>query len=168
MRKTLPAAVILCFLCDLSGMAAGSVYAKEYKIGYVNLAKVFEDYKKTKDAEKILTDKGNTKTAERTKMLEELKKLKDEQALLSDKGKAEKQTIIDNKAKALQDFDKKTREDLYKERNDALSGIMKDIEKVVEAYAKEAGYDMVVDTRMLLYGSEQNDLTAEVLGRLNK
>jgi len=165
MRKIAVIAVAAVFAF---GLFAGVACAKEYKLGYVDLAKVFDEYKKTKDSEKGLEEKGKAKEAERAKMVDELRKLKDEQALLSEKAKAEKQTIIDNKIKVLQDFDRMTRDALVKERNDLLGGILKDIEKVVSDYAKATGYDFVLNSRMLLYGGEQYDLTAEILTRLNK
>jgi outer membrane protein len=165
MKKLMAVVVAVVFGVSLF---AGVACAKEYKMAYVDLAKVFDEYKKTKDAEKVLEEKGKAKEGERTKMIDELKKLKDEQALLSEKAKAEKQTLIDNKIKVLQDFDRKTRDELVKERNDMLGAILKDIEKVVSEYAKANGYDMVLNSRMLLYGADQYDLTAEVLTKLNK
>jgi Skp family chaperone for outer membrane proteins len=150
------------------GVACEKAYAKEYKIGYVDLAKVFDEYSKTKESEKALETKGKAKEAERKVMVDEIKKLKDEWALLSEKGKAEKQAVINGRMEALQKFDAKTRDELVKERNDRLAVIMKDIEGVVMAYAKETGYDMVMNSRALLYGAEQYDLTKEVLSRLNK
>ena len=149
-------------------MFYGAAAAKEYKIGYVDLMKVFDEYKKTKDAEKTIGDKGKVKEAERKTLVDELRKLKDEQALLSEKAKQEKQAVIDGKIAALQDFDRKARDELLKERNDLLGGIMKDIEKIVNDYAKETGYDLILNSRTLLYGTEQGDVTAEILKRLNK
>jgi outer membrane protein len=164
--------VLLTVLLFAAGLFAGPVcekaFAKELKIAYVDLAKVFDEYKKTKDSEKSLEEKGKGKEAARAKMIEEVKKLKDEQALLSEKAKAEKQAAIDMKIKTLQDYDTKTRNELMKERNDMLGGIMKDIEKIVNDYAKAIGYDLVLNSRMLLYGSDQYDITTEVLTRLNK
>ncbi|MDD5135867.1 MAG: OmpH family outer membrane protein [Candidatus Omnitrophica bacterium] len=169
MKKSI---VLLTAVLFAAGLFVGPIcekaFAKELKIGYVDLAKVFDEYKKTKDAEKSLEEKGKAKEADRTKMVDELKKMKDEQALLSEKGKAEKQNIIDVKIKALQEYDTKARNDLVKERNDALGGIMKDIEKIVTDYAKANGFDFVVNSRTMLYGSEQYDLTSEILARLNK
>lgn len=168
MRK-LALAVAVIFAAGLFGGAAcGNAYAKEYKIAYVDLAKVFDEYKKTKESEKALEEKGKAKEADRKKMVDEVKKLKDEQALLSEKAKAEKQKTIDDKIKILQDYDRGVRDELMKERNDRLAVIMKDIEGVVTVYAKESGYDMVMNSRALLYGAEQYDLTKEVLSRLNK
>ena len=167
-RKMVVAVMAAAVFAFISICGAGSLSAKEYKIGYVDLAKVFDQYKKTKDSESVLTEKGKAKEAERKKMVDELRKLKDEQALLSDKAKAEKQGIIEDKVKVLQDFDKKAQEDLFKERNDILGGILKDIEKVVTDYSKETGYDIILNSRALLYGAEQYDVTEEILKRLNK
>ena len=169
MKKLVAVAVALLFVAGLfSGVAVSTASAKEYKMGYVDLAKVFDEFKKTKESEKALEEKGKSKEAERNKMVEELRKLKDEQALLSEKAKGEKQAIIDSKIKVLQDFDRVTRDALVKERNDMLGGILKDIEKVVADYAKANGYDIVLNSRMLLYGGEQYDMTNEILSRLNK
>ena len=167
MKKIIVLAVAAVFVCGMF-FGVSRADAKEYKIGYVDLAKVFDEYKKTKDSEKDLEAKGKAKEADRANMVEELRKLKDEQALLSEKAKAEKQTIIDNKIKALQDFDRKTRDELIKERNDMLGLILKDIEKVVAEYSKATGYDFILNSRMLLYGGTEYDLTNEILSRLNK
>lgn len=168
MRK-LALVVALVFAAGLfSGVVTQTVSAKEYKIGYVDLAKVFDEYKKTKESEKALEEKGKSKEAERNRMVEDLRKMKDEQALLSEKAKGEKQVAIDSKIKTLQDFDRVTRDALVKERNDMLGGILKDIEKVVADYSKANGYDIVLNSRMLLYGGEQYDITKDVLEKLNK
>jgi len=166
-RLTLAAVTVLIAAAFVVTAIAPS-FAKEYKIGYVDLAKVFDEYSKTRDSEKVLADKGKLKEEDRKRMIDEIRRLKDEQALLSEKGKAEKQAAIDEKISKLQDFDRKVREELTKERNDMLNGILKDIEKVVTDYSKETGYDVVVNSRMLLYGKEDMDLTAEILKRLNK
>jgi len=166
-RIALGTAIIFITMVVIGG-ASGVAFAKEYKIGYVDLARVFDEYKKTKDSEKALEDKAKGKEAERKKLIDEIKRLKDEQALLSEKAKAEKETSIDNVMKNLQDFDRNSRDELMKQRSDMLNGLLKDIEKVVTDYAKENGYDLIMNLRMLLYGSEQYDLTNEILKRLNK
>lgn len=167
MKKLVAMAVAVLFVVGIFGSVAHAA-EKAYKIGYVDLAKVFDEYKKTKESEQNLETKGKAKEAERAGMVEELRKLKDEQALLSEKAKAEKQTVIDNKIRMLQEFDRTTRDALVKERNDMLGLILKDIEKVVADYSKANGYDYILNSRMLLYGGESYDLTNEVLSKLNK
>ena len=141
-------------------------FAKEYKIGYVDLAKVSDEYAKTKDFENTFEVQVKGKDAERQKFVDEVRKLKDEQALLSDKAKAEKQTIIDGKITNLQDFDRKVRDELIKQRNQMLGEIQKDIDTVISAYSKEAGYDIVLIKQTVLYAGPELDLTVEVVKRL--
>lgn len=149
------------------GLLCGNAAAKEYKIGYVDLAKVSDEYAKTKDYEKSFESKVKGKDAERQKSVDEIRKLKDEQALLSDKAKADKQTAIDDKIKKLQDFDKSVRDELIKQRNQMLGEIQKDIDGVISVYAKEAGYDIVLIKQTVLYGGNDLDITSEIIKRLN-
>lgn len=165
-RKISLVAVIL-FTIAICVTAANDAFAKEYKIGYVDLAKVSDEYAKTKDYEKSFESQVKSKDAERQKFVDEVRKLKDEQALLSDKAKAEKQTVIDDKIKNLQEFDRKVRDDLIKQRNTMLGEIQKDIDGVISGYAKEVGYDIVLIKQTVLYGGQDLDITAEVIKRLN-
>lgn len=151
----------------IAGLLCGNAAAKEYKIGYVDLAKVSDEYFKTKDYEKSFESQVKVKDAERQKFVDEIRKLKDEQALLSDKGKAEKQTVVDDKIKNLQEFDRKVRDELIKQRNQMLGDIQKDIDGIISAYSKEAGYDIVLIKQTVLFGGNELDLTAEVIKRLN-
>ena len=148
-------------------MLSKDAFAKEYKIGYVDLAKISDEYSKTKDYEKTFEVQVKAKDAERQKFVDEIRKLKDEQALLSDKAMAQKQEVMDEKIKNLQEFDRKIREELIKQRNQMLGEIQKDIDTVIAAYSKEAGYDIVMIKQTVLYAGAELDLTAEVLKRLN-
>lgn len=142
-------------------------FAKEYKIGYVDLAKISDDYAKTKEYEKSFEAQVKGKDAERQKFVDEIRKMKDEQALLSDKAKAEKQGAIDDKIKSLQEFDRRVRDELIKQRNTMLGDIQKDIDSIISSYAKEAGYDIVLMKQTVLYAGNELDLTQEITKRLN-
>lgn len=166
-RKLGLAVTIIFIVAVCVSLLGGQALAKEYKIGYVDLAKVSDEYSKTKDYEKNFESQVKGKDAERQKFVDEIRKLKDEQALLSDKAKAEKQTGIDEKIKNLQEFDKKVRDELIKQRNQMLGEIQKDIDAVISAYSKEAGYDIVLIKQTVLYGGNELDITAEVIKRLN-
>jgi Skp family chaperone for outer membrane proteins len=159
------AAVIIAAVCV--NFISTDAFAKEYKIGYVDLAKVSDEYAKTKDFEKTFEVQVKSKDAERQKFVDEIRKLKDEQALLSDKAKAEKQTVIDAKITNLQEFDRKVRDELIKQRNQMLGEIQKDIDTIISAYSKEAGYDIVLIKQTVLFAGSELDLTAEVVKRLN-
>ena len=168
MGKRMVVAVAVIFAAALFLGAAQDAYAQAYKMGYVNGARVMYEYKKVKDFEKVWDEKAKVKEAEAKKITDELRKLKDEQALLSDKAKAEKQTVIDAKIRDLQEFRKKSQEEFMKERDSLLGEVNQGLEKTVAAYAKEAGYDIVLDSRVIIYGSEKDDLTNEAMARMNK
>lgn len=169
MRKIAVLMLLVAFMVTASFSLAKDVFAKELKMAYVDLVKVINEYKKTKEHEKTLEAKGKAKEADRKKIVDEIRKLKDEQALLSDKAKAEKQTLIDEKVKNLQAFDRKTQEEFMKEMGDMRQGIKQDIDKIVADYAKEGGYDLILNAfPSVLYGAPQFDVTEEILKRLNK
>src|SRR4051812_6720691 len=101
MKKSIFA--IATLFAALIASAPASFAAGEQKIGYVDLAKVFDDYQKTKDFDKQLEGKGTAKQGERDKMVADIKKMRDEAELLSAKAKDDKQAAIDEKIKSLQE-----------------------------------------------------------------
>lgn len=162
--------VILLLGAFAFGLIATEVLAKELKVGYVDMQKIFNEYKKTKEAESDLESKGKVKTEEREKMVEDIRRLKDEIELLSDKNKEKKQNEIDGKIQQLQEFDRKARGELLQEREDVLREITKDIDRVIQNYGKKHDYDIIFnrDKRVLLYDKGDADITESVLRELNK
>ncbi|HTL71160.1 MAG TPA: OmpH family outer membrane protein [Candidatus Eisenbacteria bacterium] len=150
-------------------MLAGATVAQAAgeKIGYVDLARIFDEYQKTKSFDKTLEAKGSSKQGERDKMVNEIKKLRDEAELLGAKAKDEKQVAIDEKIKTLQDFDRNTRDALRKERDGMVRDILKEIETVIQDYGKAQGYSFIFNDRVLVFKSEGSDLTNQIIKTLN-
>jgi outer membrane protein len=130
-----------------------SAQAAGEKIGFVDLARVFDEYNKTKEFDKQLEGKGAGKQGDRDKMVA--------------KAKDDKQALIDDKIKALQDFDRTTRDGLRKERDGMVRDILKEIEVIIQDFGKSQGYSFIFNDRVLVYKSEGNDLTAQVIKVLN-
>ena len=137
------------------------------KIGYVDLARVFDEYQKTKEFDKSLESKGASKQGEREKMVADVKRLRDEAELLNAKAKDDKQAAIDEKIKQLQEFDRATRDALRKERDTMVRDILKEIEDVIQTFGKAQGYSYIFNDRVLVFKSESGDLTAQVIKTLN-
>ena len=137
------------------------------KIGYVDLARVFDEYQKTKEFDKSLESKGASKQSERDKMVADIKKLRDEAELLSAKAKDDKQAGIDEKIKGLQEYDRTTRDGLRRERDGMVKDILKEIETVIQGFGKSQGYSFIFNDRVLVYKSEGSDLTNQVIKALN-
>ncbi len=163
--KAVLAAILMTAGFSAAGISASS--AAEQKIGYVDLAKVFDEFQKTKDFDKTLEAKGNAKQADRDKMVNEVKKMRDEAELLSAKAKDDKQAAIDEKIKVLQEFDRGTRDALRKERDTMVQEILKEIEGVIQTFGKSQGYSFIFNDRVLVYKGESGDLTPQVTKALN-
>ena len=160
-------AISALMMTGLLMASAAGAQAADLKIGTVDLARVFDEYNKTKEFDKTLETKGTAKQTDRDRMVAEVKKLRDEAELLSAKAKDEKQGVIDDKIKALQDFDRVTRDGLRKERDTMVKDILKEIEVVIQDYGKSQGYGFIFNDRVLVYKGEQNDVTSQVVKVLN-
>ena len=160
-------AVLGMVVAGLMMVSVSGAQAAADKIGTVDLARVFDEYTKTKEFDKNLETKGAAKQAERDKMVADVKKMRDEAELLSAKAKDDKQAVIDEKIKTLQDFDRTTRDGLRKERDGMVRDILKEIEVVIQDFGKAQGYGYIFNDRVLVYKSEGNDLTNQVIKVLN-
>lgn len=151
-------------------LLAGStpLFAEGEKIAYVDVAKVFDAYLKTKDNDRTLQQSGKKKEEERDAIVHEIRQAKDELALLNDEAKAKKQDSMSNKMKELQAFDAQTRATLGEQRNKVVREIFKDIDDVIQRYGQSKQLDLIYNERALLYHSAKMDATQEITDTLNK
>lgn len=145
----------------------GSCYAAE-KLAYVDLSRLFSEYNKTKDYDKVLGDKQTTVETEWEKKAGEVKQLQDKMNLLSEKEKESKKTDLENRVKSLKEFERQKQADLRKEQDEKMKEILKDIENTVKQYAEKEGYDLVFNDRVLVYQTKAMDITDKIIGMLNK
>jgi outer membrane protein len=164
-KKTM---IILVTVLLAFSLIAPAGYAKNGKLGYVDLRRAFYEYEKTKSMESQLTDETESRQTERNKMIERINKLRDEVELLSGKAKSAKQSEIDNELAELQEFDRETRQTLLNKKNDMFREVIEDIQKVVESIGETGGYDYVLDSRNIMYAKPEFDLTDQVIKELNK
>ena len=157
--------MVLSFLLSVKGFAAD---APAPKYAYVDVAKVFDEYQRTKDNDQQLQSTGKKKEMERDNLVHEIRQLKDELALMRDDAKAKKQEMMDAKIKSLEQFDQTARQDLGEERNKVVRAIFKDIDDTVQRYGERKGIDMIFNERALIFHNAQFDITKEILGELNK
>ncbi len=154
--------IILC-VAVLSGVA----YAAE-KLAYVDLTRIFSEYSKTKDYDKVLGDKQSSYEAERDKMVNDIKQFQDKMNLLSDKEKEAKKTELETKIKNLQEFDRQKQTDLRKEQDEKMKDLLKDINDSIKQYAEKEGYTLVFNDRILVYQDKSLDITNKIIEIVNK
>jgi len=153
--------------CLLLSVCCPLVEADELKIGYVNLARVFDEYERTKTTDAMLEKKGKQKETELEAKLNELKKLRQSLELLSDEAREAKSREIEEKSEELQRFRTSTARDLRRERDRIAREILEEIQRGIAEHAKANGFSLIVDERSLLYGQPAYDVTTNILKLLN-
>lgn len=168
-RLTIAIVFLVGALCTypLSPIPCLTVEAAELKIGYVNLAKVFDGYERTKASDAVLEGKGKQKETEFEGRMNELKKLRQNLELLNDQVREAKTREVEEKADELQRFRANTARDLRRERDKIAKEILAEIQRGVEEYAKANGFSLILDERSLLYGQPAYDVTDAILTQLN-
>ena len=138
------------------------------KFAYVDLSRIFSEYGKTKEYDKVLGDKEQAYNTERDKKVNDLKQFQDKINLLSDKEKETKKQDMETMIKSLQGFDRQQQTDLRKEQNEKMKEILKDIEEAVKQYAQKEGYSLVFNNRVLVYETKSMDITDKIIEIINK
>lgn len=159
----------LLFVMIMMGVVSRQpLFAEGDKMAYVDVAKIFDEYQKTKDHDKTLQAAGKKKEQQRNALVEEIKQMKDELALMSEDAKGKKEEALEGKVRELQDFDRNAKRELGEERNKVVKDIFKDIDDTVQKYGKTKGIDLVFNERALLYHNAKYDVTQDLLTELNK
>jgi len=164
MKRTTVSLLLFMFVFSF---LAGVAQAAD-KFAYIELRRIFDEYSKTKDYDKVLEQKESAYSGERDKKVNEIKQIQDKIGLLSDKEKNAKSGDLQAKIKVLQETDRQKLADLRKESNEKRVEIMKDIEAAIKAYSEKEGYTVVFNEVGVLYNVKSLDITDKVLDVLNK
>jgi outer membrane protein len=170
----------------------GSPAWAQTRIGTVDMRKLFDDYYKTKQARAQLDDRKADMEKEHANMVEDWKKQKEDyqttlasandQAVSADEREKRKK-LAENKLTQL----KKSEDDLVRYEREAQSTyqdqisrvhakVIEEIRSVLEAKARSAGYNLVLDVAalgangipiVLYHNNAENDLTQAILDQLN-
>jgi len=148
--------------------AEPSASAPASRTGIVDVDRVFKEYKATQAKEQELEKFSAAKKEEREKKVSEIRGLRDEMLLLNEENRAKQRQTLEEKLRDLASFDAQIKATLQDQRESAVGSLLTRIEKVVNSFAKERGYELVLSSRAVLYGTDGIDLTDEVVSILNQ
>ena len=164
----------------------------ELKIGTVDMKKVFESYKKTKDAEQRISEMRNKYKKELDERMEKLKGMKDDIDKLTEdtkkaelsaekrQEKAKKRDEIAGEANNLWRDVQQSQQEKEKQLADhsvrMRNGIVEEIKKIIDKSVIANNYDIVFDksgpslngVNIVLHSRDSWDFTKEVVDELNK
>ncbi len=160
---------VFSFLAIFIFLSMGQVHAKAFegKVGFVDLSRVFNEYKRTKAYDAVLEKESTAFQEERNKMIEKVRDAQSKLALLKEDEKQKMQEDIDKQKQALLDFSRAKGTDLTKKRDEKVREILLEIEKIVSDYSKKEGFTLVFNDRVLIYGDQQLNITDTVIKLLN-
>ncbi len=178
-------------LCS-AGIAALAMNSHaEQKIATFNLHKAFDSYYKTIQSTAAMKQDGEEVAKEHQAMMDNLRKHNDERLKLVDKANDQavsaeerqkskrelddKIAEMETEKQYLAEFEQRANVRLREKEQQRVTDIVKEIQGVVAAHAKAAGYSMVVDssansivsTPIFLYTSGQDDMTDSIIKELN-
>lgn len=146
----------------------GASFAKDMKVAYVDLSKVFDGYQKTKDYDVVLQKEAEGFQKEREAMIEKVKDGQSKLALLKDSEKQKLTEELDKQKQQLVEYDQQKRGELAKKRDEKVREILLEIQKLVESIAQKEGYTFILNDRVLIYGDQTLNITEQVLKALNE
>jgi len=149
-------------------MSASLVSAQMKKVGFLDLSRIFDNYEKTKEYDKILEDQYNRYDAERKIKVEKIQEKQGKLSLMKDDEKKKAEEEVQTMLNELQQYDMGQRTDLTKKRDERIREILLEVEEVVANYAKKEGYELIFNDRVLIYGSDGIDITDKILESLNE
>lgn len=148
-------------------MIMGIASAKDLKIAYVDLSRVFDNYQKTKEFDAVLQKEGESFQKDRDAMIVKIRDAQSKLDLMKDSEKVKMQADIEKQKNDVVAFDKQKRSELAKRRDDKVREILQEIEKIVGGIAKRDGYTLVLNDRVMIYGEPELNITEEVMKTLN-
>jgi outer membrane protein len=171
---------------------ASSAFGQALHVGTVDMKKVFENYKKTKDAESRINEARNQAKKELEDQMEAYKKATEDVAKINEeisrpelspsakeaktKIRDEKIGEIKNMERDIRDFQTTREKQLTDQTMRMRSGIVDEINRVVADKVKSDQYDIVFDRSgqslngvpLILYAKDSYDFTNDVITALNK
>lgn len=164
--------IIFCFLI-LSGVSK-SYGAETNKIGIIDLAKALNESEAGKKAKADLESLIKSKQSiieEKAKKVESLKgELEKQAALISAEAKKAKEEELE---RALRDYQRTVSDsqaEVQKKEGELTNEILKDLRNIINSFASEEGYSLVLEKAegIVLYSSNSLDITEKVIKKYNE
>jgi outer membrane protein len=149
------------------------VYAADYKIGYVDLAKILNESPAAKAAQKKLEQEftpRNKKLAVKAKQIKKQKeKLQKESEIMSSDQIDALQRKIMKGERVLKRDATEAQEDFKLRRRDELGKIENKLKAVILGIAESENYDLILTNADVTYASDKSNvnITAKVLKKFN-
>ena len=150
-------------------VAGFSVSAQEFKVGIVNLDRIFREANSAKTAQTKLEQEFGKREKDLNDIATQLKTLSDkferEAPTLSESQRTTRQKQLVDQDRDFQRKRREFQEDLNARKNEELQQVIERANKVVKALAEAEKYDLIIQEAV--YVNPKHDITDKVLKSLN-
>lgn len=157
------------FLAALMALVTCAAGAQEFKIGIVNIDRIFREANSAKAAQAKLEQEFGRREKELGDLGTQLKTLADkferEAPTLSESQRASRQKQLVDQDRDFQRKRREFQEDLNARKNEELQQVIERANKVVKTVAETEKYDLVLQEAV--YANPKHDITDKVIRALN-
>lgn len=151
------------------GLAMPAAAQQDLKIGVVNLARLVTESPQAQRARQNMEGQFASRMEElqerREKLQSDVERLKRDGSVMSDEARQKLEDSIRDQQRRLRLAQEEYNEDVQRAEQQEMQELRQDIREVIDTYAREQGYDLIVGDG-ILYAGERVDLTDKVLARL--
>jgi outer membrane protein len=157
------------FLAMVIGLAGFSASAQEFRVGVVNLDRIFREANSAKAAQSKLEQEFSKREKELTESGQQLKALSEkferEAPTLAESARTSRQRQLVDQDREFQRKRREFQEDLNTRKNEELQLVIERANKVVKTLAETEKYDLILQESV--YVSPKHDITDKVIKALN-
>ncbi|MBU1113065.1 MAG: OmpH family outer membrane protein [Candidatus Omnitrophica bacterium] len=161
--------LLVVFLAiGLTGVFSPAIFAKDLKIGYVDIIKVLNDYEKTKKYDATLEEKRKEAEEKLTKKKADLEQMQKKLSVIKEGEKQKEQEKLTKAVEEYREIERTSFVDIKKARDEKMKEIIDDMDKVINTYAKKNDFTLIINENAVLYGDKVMDITSDILKIANK
>jgi len=164
---------LLCFLLVVCLTCSTITYAREIKIGYVDVQKVLNESRLGRAEKKALEDEGRKVTSIIQRKQGELKALKEslekQAVMLSEAARREKEREYQRELKEFERLVKDSRDELRQKERERTGKVLKSIQQMVSKVGQEEKFTVILEKTesFILYAPKEIDLTDKIIKALD-
>jgi outer membrane protein len=148
----------------------GSASAAEVKIGVVVIEKLMQDSPQGKSVAGMLKNEFEARQRDLESQRKDLQvreeKLNRDRAVMSDQERGDLEEQLRSRQQKFQRMASEYEDDVNAAKNKLQGSLLRLIQREVQTYGKEAGYDLVIANSTVFWASPSTDVTPMVLKRL--
>lgn len=164
--KNISHKILLGLLVAVAGFSAS---AQEFKVGVVNLDRIFREANSAKTAQTKLEQEFSKREKELTDLGAQLKTMSDkferEAPTLAESQRTVRQRQLVDQDRTFQTKRREFQEDLNARKNEELQQVIERANKVVKTLAESEKYDLILQESV--YVNPKHDITDKVIKALN-